>query len=177
MNQGIISVRYARALIKSVANDNAAKDAVYANMQSIANSFIQVPALRKALDNPMLSKGEKRQLLTTAAGAICPQTTAFIDLVLKEGRENIIQFMANSYVTLYRQEKNIISSRLITATAVNAETERKMKSLVEKKSQKTVEFQTEVKPDIIGGFILEFDTYRLDASVKTQLRTILNELK
>ncbi|MBQ1583007.1 MAG: F0F1 ATP synthase subunit delta, partial [Prevotella sp.] len=57
------------------------------------------------------------------------------------------------------------------------ETETKMKRMVETKTQGTVEFQTEVDPEIIGGFILEYDTYRMDASVKTKLNSILSTLK
>ena len=52
-----------------------------------------------------------------------------------------------------------------------------MKAMVESKTHGTVEFNTEVDPNIIGGFILEYDTYRMDASVKTKLNTILNQLK
>ena len=52
-----------------------------------------------------------------------------------------------------------------------------MKQMVESKTLGTVEFQTEVNPEIIGGFILEYDTYRMDASVKTKLNTILTQLK
>lgn len=52
-----------------------------------------------------------------------------------------------------------------------------MKQMVEAKTHGTVEFNTQVDPSIIGGFILEYDTYRMDASVKTKLNTILNELK
>ena len=88
-----------------------------------------------------------------------------------------MQFMANSYVTLYRKQKNITRGRLITATAVSSSTEEKMRQMVERKTQGTVEFQTEVNPDIIGGFILEYGTYRMDASVQTQLRNILTQLK
>ena len=98
-------------------------------------------------------------------------------LVLKEDRENMIQFMANSYVTLYRQQKNIIRGKLTTAVAVAPATEQKMRQMVESKTQGTVEFETEVNPDIIGGFILEYDTYRMDASVKSQLNSILTQLK
>jgi F-type H+-transporting ATPase subunit delta len=97
--------------------------------------------------------------------------------VLKEDRENVMQFIANSYVTLYRQQKKIIRGKLITATAVTAATEQKMRKMVESKTNGTVEFETEVDPDIIGGFILEYDTYRMDASVKSQLSNILNTLK
>jgi F-type H+-transporting ATPase subunit delta len=52
-----------------------------------------------------------------------------------------------------------------------------MKQMVESRTQGTVEFNTEVDPSIIGGFILEYDTYRMDASVKTRLNNILSELK
>jgi len=104
-------------------------------------------------------------------------TQSFIALVLKEDRENMIQFMANSYVTLYRKQKNVISGKLTTAARVSAQTEQKMRQMVESKTQGTVEFETEVNPDIIGGFILEYDTYRMDASVKSKLNNILNTLK
>jgi F-type H+-transporting ATPase subunit delta len=104
-------------------------------------------------------------------------TKAFIQLVLKEDRENVMQFIANSYVTLYRQQKNVIRGRLITAAAVSTATEQKMRQRVESKTNGTVEFETEVNPDIIGGFILEYDTYRMDASVKTKLNSILTTLK
>ena len=97
--------------------------------------------------------------------------------MLKEDRESVMQFIANSYVTLYRQQKNVIRGRLITAAAVSSATEQKMRQMVESKTNGTVEFETEVNPDIIGGFILEYDTYRLDASVKSKLNSILNTLK
>ena len=60
---------------------------------------------------------------------------------------------------------------------MSAATEQKMKQMVEAKTQGTVEFTTEVDPTIIGGFILEYDTYRMDASVKSKLNNILVELK
>ena len=52
-----------------------------------------------------------------------------------------------------------------------------MRKMVESRTQGIVEFETEVNPDIIGGFILDYDTYRMDASVKSQLNAILNTLK
>ena len=52
-----------------------------------------------------------------------------------------------------------------------------MRQKVESRTQGTVEFQTEINPDIIGGFILEYDTYRMDASIQNQLRNILTQLR
>ena len=177
MDIGVISVRYARALLKS-ATDAKIEQQVYAEMQQIAKSYIEVPQLRSTIDNPMLSKEKKQALLLTAAGREPSDLMkAFISLVLKEDRESVMQFIANSYVTLYRQQKNVIRGRLITAAAVSPETEQKMRQMVESKTNGTVEFEAQVNPDIIGGFILEYDTYRMDASVKTKLNSILNTLK
>ena len=177
MDIGVISVRYARALLKS-ATDAKIEEAVYTEMQQLARSYVEVPQLRFTIDNPMLSKDKKEALLLTAVGKKpSALTKTFIQLVLKEDRENVMQFIANSYVTLYRQQKNIIRGRLITAAQVTPATEQKMRQMVESKTNGTVEFETEVNPDIIGGFILEYDTYRMDASVKAKLNTILTQLR
>ena len=177
MDIGVISMRYARALLKS-ATDQKLEDAVYQEMMTVAKSYLDVPALRHTIDNPMLSKDKKEALLIVAAGEKpCTLTKSFIALVLKEDRENVMQFMANSYITLYRKQKNVIRGKLTTAARVSAQTEQKMRQMVESKTNGTVEFETEVNPDIIGGFILEYDTYRMDASVKSKLNNILNTLK
>ena len=177
MDIGVISVRYARALLKS-ATDQKLEDKVYQEMMAIAKSYLEVSQLRQTIDNPMLSKDKKEMLLKTAAGEEpSVLTQSFIRLVLKEDRENVMQFMANSYITLYRKQKNVIRGKLTTAARVSDQTEQKMRQMVESKTNGTVEFETEVNPDIIGGFILEYDTYRMDASVKAKLNNILNTLK
>lgn len=177
MDLGLISVRYARALLK--ASDEAHLSTnVYHDMQTLAESYVRVPELRFTIDNPMLSKEKKATLLKTAAGEkSCPLTDTFLKLVLKEDRESMIQFMANSYITLYRRQNNLIRAKLVTATTVSPVTEKKLRQLVASKTSGTVEFETEVKPEILGGFVLQYDTYRMDASVKTKLTSILSHLK
>lgn len=177
MDYGVISVRYARALLKS-ATELKVEEKVYADMIMLAACYVEVADLRATIENPMFLRSEKVRLLTTALGPDANELSKrFIELVLKEGREKVLQFMANSYITFYREQKNIIRGKLTTAAAVSEATEQKMKQMVESRTQGTVEFNTEIDPSIIGGFILEYDTYRMDASVKTRLNNILSELK
>ena len=107
----------------------------------------------------------------------CELTLRFFDIVLREDREDMIQFMANSYITLYRKQNNIIRGKLTTAVPVSEDVKSKMQRMVENMTNGTVEFETEVDADIMGGFVLEYDTYRMDASVKNRLREILQQLK
>ena len=177
MDLGVISVRYARALLKAGLTDRQ-EDELYRDMQILSQSFFEVPELRFTIDNPMLMKDKKQALLEIACGpGVSSLTKKFIALVLKEDRENALQFMAASYITLYRKYKNITRGKLITATVVSQDMERRMKQLVENKTKGSVEFNTEIDKGIIGGFVLEYDTYRMDASVKSKLRKIMAELK
>lgn len=176
MDIGLISVRYALALLKGAQEANNETE-VYNCMQSLFNAFLEVKPLREAMNNPTLSKGQKNQLLLTVFQNEVPTILKrFITLVLNESREELLQFMAASYITLYRKDKNIISGKLITATEVTPEMEQKMADMI-KKTNGTVEFETKVDPEIIGGFILEYDTYRMDASVKSELNKLLVSLK
>ncbi len=177
MDLGVISSRYAKALIKS-ATEAGVESQVYDDMQLLYHSYLDVQQLRFTIDNPMLSKDTKQSLLATACGGNPVELTRrFFALVLREDRENALQLMAASYITLYRKQKNIIQGKLTTAVPVTPEMEQKMRQMVEKRAHGNVEFNVEVDPSILGGFVLEYDTYRMDASVKTRLQTVLTQLK
>jgi F-type H+-transporting ATPase subunit delta len=177
MDTGVISVRYAKALLESAVQQKV-DEAVYGEMQSLAVSFLEVPQLRYTIDNPTLDNEKKLALITTACGgSVTPLTDRFLHIVFQQQREKFLQFMATSYITLYRRHKNIIRGTLTTAVPVSPETEAKMKAMVQARTNGNVEFNTAVDPNIIGGFILEYDTYRMDASVKTKLATVLHDLE
>ena len=177
MDIGVISVRYARALLDSAVAMKLDED-VYQEMQVLCKSFLDVPDFRFTIDNPMLAKDKKLQLIITACGGkVTELTQRFFQIVLREDRESVLLFMANSYISLYRWMKHVTQGKLITAVAVSPETEQKVKRMVESKTHGSVEFNTEVDPNIIGGFILEYDTYRMDASVKTKLHQVLATLR
>ena len=67
MDIGVISVRYARALLKGAIAERI-ESKVYQEMQILLNSFLTISELRFTIDNPMLSKDKKRDLLVTACG-------------------------------------------------------------------------------------------------------------
>lgn len=83
--------------------------------------------------------------------------------------------MANSYIEVYRQEKNINIGRLITVLPVDDLVLKRLKKFISDRAVGSVDFQSKVDPSLIGGFILDIDTYRIDASISTQLNTIRRE--
>ena len=65
MDIGVISVRYARALLKGAIAERI-ESKVYQEMQILLNSFLTISELRFTIDNPMLSKDKKRDLIYLA---------------------------------------------------------------------------------------------------------------
>jgi len=172
MNEGMISKRYAKALLL-YATDQKSEDTVFSEMKKLASSFSDEPRLRMAMDNPTLNVEDKLELIKAAVGGkLSPVLGRFVELVLKNRREVFLRNIALSFTDLYRESKDMNMGRLVTATPVDSTVKEKMKSLLQKVKPGTLDFDTVVDPSIEGGFILYVDTYRLDASVKTQLKRI-----
>ena len=176
MNEGMISKRYAKALLKYAIDSNA-EDVIFSDMKKLAAIFAAEPRLRMAMDNPTLNTKDKLGLISAALGENPGnEIIKFIELVLKKRREVYLRNIALCYMDLYCESKHINTGRLVTATPVDSTVIDRMRGLLQKIKPGTLDFETSVDPDIDGGFILYIDTYRLDASVKTQLKRIKQQL-
>ncbi|QIK58464.1 F0F1 ATP synthase subunit delta [Dysgonomonas sp. HDW5A] len=176
MNSGMVSMRYARALF-SYALEKKAEDTIFSEMKILSENLASSSQLRATLDNPVLSTRDKLELIKLAVGeTISDVFVRFIQLVLHQRRENHLQTISLVYLDLYRKYKNISVGKLVTACPVDDTTINKIKQLVKQKEEGTIEFVTEVDPKLGGGFILYIGTYRLDASVASQLSRIKSQL-
>lgn len=169
MNHGKISIRYAKALLGSATEQQAAAK-VYNNMCTLEKSFVQFATLQEVLDNPSIAAEEKAKVLKLACGQDIHATTAlFIDFVLKQGRISQLRWMALMYQELYRKTQNTVITTLTSAVELPAALQQKIATWIEKNQGHKVELRTEINPDIIGGYIIDIDNNRLDASISGQL--------
>lgn len=176
MDIGIISARYARALF-DFAKEEDMESRVYDDIKMLASSFETEPALKKALNNPVLSVSEKAQLLQNAAGIeISTVFERFIRLILRHRRENLLQIMCLIYIDLYRKEKNINRVYLYSAVPLSDETKDRLAYAIRQKTGGTIELSEHIKPDIIGGLVMRMNNYQIDASIASQLKHIKKQL-
>ena len=176
MSSGVVSVRYARALLKA-SIESRQEDQIFAEMKTLQQNLQNMPGLQQILDNPTIPSAQKADILQCACGnSVNHLTQHFISLLFKEGREKAIISIINSYIALYRKSKNMIDAKVITAVPLQEETANTLRAKIMDGVNGNIEFKTDVSPEIIGGFILEYDTYRMDASIKKQLDSIRTQL-
>ncbi|MDR0541993.1 MAG: F0F1 ATP synthase subunit delta [Dysgonamonadaceae bacterium] len=170
MDVGVISTRYARAIYKYAA-EKGDETALLQEMQLLAGNFSKFPALRKVISDPTVTAEQKIRVLTTACGVRVNETLQqAIRLVVKNNRSSYMENIVRMYGEVYRKAKGIVTARLITVEPADDKIKKELLPIVAQIASGTVNFQTRTDSDIIGGFILEIEDMRLDASVKEQLR-------
>lgn len=172
MDEGLISRRYAKALLR-YAQEQGCADRIYDESKNFEIAFTQNPGVEKALQNPVLESEEKEHLIVSATGGNPANAfLRFIRLVIKNRRELYIRSICLMYQKLYRQAYNIAQVKIITAAKLSDNIINRIKQLMQQKSDQTIEFVHEIKPSIIGGFILQCDSKQLDASVSNELKLL-----
>ena len=174
MDQGLIPNRYAKALYK-FALEKGAADRVYELMKCLCASFAGQPRLQEVVANPFVATEDKTGLLTTAACAKSTDTVFadFLKLLVENRRIDIVRLIALRYLDIYRRANNICLVKIVPATDMPADVVGKLHALVERHLPgATVEYTHLTDPSIIGGFIVDVNSERLDASLESELRQL-----
>lgn len=174
MNQGLIPRRYAMALYKVDLDRNTAAR-TYTLMTTLQRSFDELAGLKAAVSNPFVVVDDKVKLLTTAAGAAKADTTFadFLKLLVGNSRIDMVDLIARAYCDIYRRENNIRRVEVVTAASLDSAAMQRIKDLVVKELKgASMEFSTRVDSSLIGGFVINIDNERLDASLSNQLKEL-----
>lgn len=149
MNTGVISSRYARALLKYV--------------QETGGGERVCAQVRAYLASP-----------DTAPRKLEPELSKFIALLVSHGRMEYVRLIFTSFVRMYYASVGVKLAHLTTAVPAPDLADR-LKGMVEQKYSCRLVLDTAVDPSIIGGFVFVIDDLRLDASVKRQISKIRRE--
>lgn len=173
MDNGLIPRRYAKALYK-FALGHGSTEAVYDEMKDVIRAFSENPSLQKTLSNPYVKAADKEALLTAAAGnKVENDYLGFVKLLLEMHREDYAYAMALAYRDIYREAKKISQVTITTAAELPDAEMQKLRAMVAKAfPERTLEYSVKVAPAIIGGFTIDVDDARLDASISNEIEQL-----
>lgn len=165
-----LASRYAKSLI-DLAKEQGVLAAVHSDMEAF-KAAVTNKDLRMLLKSPIISVAKKQQVIKAIFGDKFSQLTIlFIDLICTKSREEYLPEIADEFMHQYRAFKGISSVKITAAADLDAAAIAaiKAKLISSKAVSQDVEITTAVKPELIGGFVLEFDGQQYDASVARQL--------
>lgn len=177
MNSGIVSGRYAKALFMH-AKKYGKELEVYRETKWLSRCMTYYPQIKRILASPVVSNAKKQQMLEQLfTRPVSKEFSNFLRLILEWTREEQLHTICFMYQEYYRKEKNILMVELVTATPVAEQTKESIIKKMEKLTHEHIQLTTTIDPDIIGGYILYWDTYRWDASLAARMRLVRNSIK
>jgi F-type H+-transporting ATPase subunit delta len=135
-----------------------------------------VPELRAVLRNPQVDPQAKADLLERLLGEADPLVRNFLRLVAEKGRIREIEDIAREFERLVAVEERRLSVELTTAYALSDEEAQRILKQIEDASGRKVEATQKVDPSLIGGFVLQAGSMRVDASLRGRLNRLRQEL-
>ena len=178
MDNGRISVRYARALFQ-LAQEQGCEEAVYDGLTRFAHNYLlAIAQFNEVLADPIVAREEKVKLIEMAVGEpLHDCLKQFITFVADQKRESKMFLIAMKYMEMFRAKHNILSTQVTTATELSEASYDKIKDFVKQTFDAEAEIDIKIDPALIGGFILDIENTRMDASVAGQLNALKNKLK
>ena len=177
MNRGIVSGRYARALLLHAEKYGYELD-VFREVKWLSACMTYYPQIKRILSSPVVSISKKMQMLEKLfVQPLSEEFRHFLRLVLEKKREESLQTICFMFMEYYHEEKHILQVELVTATPVTEDTKTKVIEKMEKLTHEHVRLITTINPEILGGYIVYWDTYRWDASIASRMRQVKKNIK
>jgi len=168
-----LASRYAKSLLGLAVEQNSVEDTLQ-DVTMLESICRQSREFLNMLRSPVIKADKKQQIIDAVVGGkIHKLTEAFIKLLVNKGREENLPEIAGSFISQYKEMKNIKTAKLTTATPVNGNIKEAIRQKVLAGMPGVeIELHEEVNPELIGGFVLQVDDKLIDASIRRDLQDV-----
>jgi F-type H+-transporting ATPase subunit delta len=168
--------RYAKALI-DLAIERKELETVKNDVLVAKTAIDSSRDLKLFLASPVVKPKVKQSILNEIfSDHLSELTMHFVLLITRHGREQALPAILNAFMDQYRQHKNIVEATVITSVEVSNKTINTIKERLAEALGKDVDMNTAVDDKLVGGFIVETNNYRMDASIAGSMRKLKREL-
>jgi F-type H+-transporting ATPase subunit delta len=135
-----------------------------------------VPELRAVLRNPELSHETKVGIVVEIIGEADQLLSNFLRLAAEKGRIGEIEEIARELDRLMAAEERRLDVELTTAYELSESDAKAILKQIQEASGRKLEATRKVDPGLIGGFVLQAGSMRVDASVRGRIERLRREL-
>ncbi len=172
MNNPRLAARYAKSLV-DLAIEQHQLDAVYNDMKLLRSITLSNPDFVALLRSPIVSADKKDKIIDAIlAGNVSKLTTLFINLLTVKNRESNLPEIATTFIEQYNKLNNIQTVQLTTAHTISDELKNSIVAKIKNNANTTIEIETKVREELIGGFTLQINDTLVDASILRDLNDV-----
>lgn len=168
-----VAAPYAQALL-SLAKSKDSVDELSSIASEILALLKESDDLSTFLENPIANSDAKKGVLKKVLGDDANQQMKnFLMLLVDRGRIYLVEPILQQFQALVRELKQTVLAQVTSAIELTDEQKETVRQKVQSMtSAKSVEIETTLDPDILGGVIIQIGSQVLDASIRGQLRRI-----
>ena len=158
---------YAEALFDA-AKQAGKLDTIRDQLAQFADALAENREMQLFFFSPYFSSNEKKEGLAKALDGADPELQNFLELLIEKHRMPVI-FRARDFDDLWAEENKRLAVTVTSAVELDPELVKRIGSEIESQTGQTVELQSKVDDDILGGLVLQVGNMVLDASVRNRL--------
>lgn len=172
-----VAKRYAQGLL-DFTNETGQTAAVFSEMKDVKKIMSQSADLNKFFLTPYIDAKKKIEVADQIFKDFSVSSQNLIRLVIKHGRENQLKNIAQEFINKVEDINGVQRITLTTATQLSKENlDQILRSTNLVKSGSNFDLNLNVKPEILGGYILRVGDQQVDASVKTKLNQVKKDFQ
>jgi ATP synthase F1 delta subunit len=162
---------YATALFQA-AKDKGKLDAIREQLGQFVDVLNDNREVRLFFFSPYFSTTEKKEALGKAVTGAEPELINFLELLLEKGRMPVIFRMRRQYDALWDKENKRLAVTVTSAVELDPEVAKQIGGEIEEQTGNTVELESRVDPDILGGLVVQVGNMVLDTSIRNRLEKL-----
>ncbi len=168
--------KYTNALFEVCISENCL-DEVYEQFKQVYAEIRENEDFAKILDTKILSASEKKGIFENALKDANSYLLNFFRIIVDKDRTEELKEMFVAFEEEYKKYNNILEATAVTAIALTDEELENIRKTISEKYSKNIYLENKVDEDILGGMILYVGNTMLDASVRTKLNGLKDQLK
>ncbi len=176
MNRSLIADRYAKALFKlAIEQDNL--EQVNTDVRLLQSYCDEADGFMDLLKSPVVKPAQKKGALhSVLEKKIEGSTMNFLDLLIANNREVLLEDINRGFIGLYKNQKGIKAVTLYTAIEMDENQLKALDDFLQKQFNAPIELSLKVNPELLGGFKLTVDGKMADASLSSKLKNMKKQL-
>ncbi len=128
------------------------------------------------LFSPYFSSAEKQEGLRRVVSDAEPEFENFLDLLVEKHRMPAIFHIRRRFDDRWAEENRRLDVTLTSAVELDSDIVDRVGKEIERQTDRKIDMNAEVDPEVLGGLVLRVGNRVLDASIKAKLEKLRKEV-